>query len=100
MNPLTPSKSNGTNGANKSVVAYLSTFSTQSSVDVLHRLHSDTQGLTEEEAEERLDLYGLNEMTHDRPSSWTILLLKNFKNPFIALLVVLAMISYFLGDLD
>ena len=63
-------------------------------------LNSTSNGLTEEEAEKRLEQQGLNEVSYEKPPSWYVLLLKNFTNPFIALLLVLSVISFFLKDTD
>lgn len=67
---------------------------------VLQELHTSQQGLTKSETKKRLEEYGLNEIAHERPPSWYILLLNNFGNPFIVLLIFLAVISFFIGEMD
>ncbi|GAC1383273.1 MAG: magnesium-translocating P-type ATPase [Ginsengibacter sp.] len=56
-------------------------------------LKSRESGLTEEEVEEKQALHGLNEVTHEKPSSWFSQLLAAFVNPFIGVLIIIACIS-------
>jgi P-type Mg2+ transporter len=65
---------------------------------VLHLLGSDPLGLTETEVELRLEKYGPNEVAHERPGRWPVLLLRNFKNPFVGVLAVLGLVSYVTDD--
>lgn len=60
----------------------------------LHHLKSDLLGLPEREAQRRLHEMGANEVAHDRPPHALIQFLLCFKNPFIAVLAILASISY------
>ena len=62
--------------------------------------HFDTSpaGLAPAEATNRLALFGPNEIAHERPPAWYIQLLAGFKNPFIAVLLTLAVVSFFTGD--
>lgn len=77
------------------------TLSNQKNIkEILLELGTSDQGLIEADAAERLLTYGLNEVSHEKPPAWYILFLKNFTNPFIALLIVLGIISYVLGDRD
>src|SRR5713226_8637304 len=68
--------------------------------NVLQSLKTSREGLTEEEASERLDLYGFNEVAHERPPRWYAQLLHSFNNPFILLLIGLATLSYLTGDTE
>ena len=52
------------------------------------------QGLIESDAVERLDEVGPNEIAREKPPHWLFQLLACFKNPFIIVLVVLAIIQY------
>ncbi|MBW2189027.1 MAG: cation-translocating P-type ATPase [Deltaproteobacteria bacterium] len=64
---------------------------------VLSHLSSSPRGLTEVEAEHRLGLYGPNELeAADRVSPWTILLAQ-FKDVLIIILLIATVISSFLG---
>jgi Mg2+-importing ATPase len=51
-------------------------------------------GLTDADAAERLAEVGPNEVAHEKPPHWLLQLLVCFKNPFIIVLVVLAIIQY------
>jgi len=63
----------------------------------LSHLSSSPRGLTEVEAEHRLGLYGPNELeAADRVSPWTILLAQ-FKDVLIIILLIATVISSFLG---
>jgi len=52
------------------------------------------EGLIESDAVERLDDVGPNEIAREKPPHWLFQLLACFKNPFIIVLVVLAIIQY------
>lgn len=84
----------------KRISTDLFTFSKLPLPDLFYILNTNDQGLTEAEAEERLERFGLNEIVHERAPSWFTLLLKNFKNPFNLLLLLLAAVSWFLGEMD
>ncbi|MBR8832890.1 MAG: magnesium-translocating P-type ATPase [Stigonema ocellatum SAG 48.90 = DSM 106950] len=62
---------------------------------VLEALSTSPIGLSYQEARDRLEKWGLNEVAHERPPQWYIQLLLAFKNPFIFLLLGLAILSYF-----
>lgn len=61
---------------------------------VLARLRSSGTGLTAGEAAERLTDYGANEATHEAAPPWWRQLLSAFLNPFIGILVALAITSF------
>jgi P-type Mg2+ transporter len=60
----------------------------------LANVGSSPQGLIESDAVERLDEVGPNEIAREKPPHWLFQLLACFKNPFILVLVVLAVIQY------
>ncbi|MCO6526950.1 MAG: magnesium-translocating P-type ATPase [Snodgrassella sp.] len=61
----------------------------------LSNLHTSLSGLTEHDVKERLASFGSNDVVHDKaPSAWLQLLLA-FKNPFIFVLLALALVSFF-----
>ncbi|WP_080423798.1 magnesium-translocating P-type ATPase [Burkholderia ubonensis] len=62
--------------------------------DTLKALRTSTRGLTSEQAADRLQLDGPNEIAHDKPPHWTRQLLMSFHNPFVYVLLVLAAISF------
>lgn len=57
------------------------------------------QGLTKEEAEERLSQYGLNQLHATQGTKWWILLLNQFKNVLTVILLSASILSGFLGHL-
>lgn len=61
--------------------------------DFLDLLNTSRDGLTIEEAELRLDRVGLNEIAHEKVPTWYVELFRAFLNPFIAILMVLGIIS-------
>ncbi|NIG55976.1 magnesium-translocating P-type ATPase [Chitinophaga sp. Cy-1792] len=56
-------------------------------------------GLSSEEAEQRLDQYGFNEVAKEKPVSPLLRLWRNLKNPLVILLMILGIISLLTGDL-
>ena len=71
----------------------------QSDVDeVLHLFETELEGLSEPEAKQRLDKYGLNEIAREKKIAWYVQLLKTVTNPLSLLLIVLAIVSLFTGS--
>jgi P-type Mg2+ transporter len=62
--------------------------------ETLAELGSCVDGLVELDAVERLAKSGPNEVAHERPLHWLVQLLSCFKNPFIIVLVTLAIIQF------
>jgi Mg2+-importing ATPase len=56
-------------------------------------LDSTAEGLTTDTAEERTRTYGLNEVQHEKAPAWYQQLLQAFINPFIGILIIIAVIS-------
>ena len=56
-------------------------------------LDTQASGLTEKQAQERQQRFGLNEVAHDKAPAWYMHFLKAFVNPFIGILVVIAIVS-------
>jgi Mg2+-importing ATPase len=63
--------------------------------DTLNETGAYRYGLTQQEAQQRLQANGPNEVTHDRPPCALIQLILAFNNPFIFVLMALAAISFF-----
>ena len=61
-------------------------------------VRSGVQGLSNDEARARLKQYGLNRVTHDQKANIFQEIWGRARNPLNALLLTLAMVSYFLGD--
>ncbi|CAO98425.1 magnesium-translocating P-type ATPase [Erwinia tasmaniensis] len=73
----------------------IASAATQSLDNTLARLNTQCQGLTYEDAAERLQQYGSNQVASERaPAAW-LQMLRAFNNPFIWILIVLAAISFF-----
>lgn len=63
-------------------------------------MQTSSEGLLDREAEELLRHHGLNIIAQEKPVSNWGLLFKYFTNPLILLLSVLALMSFYLGDVD
>ena len=61
-------------------------------------LKSSEKGLTSQEAKERLEKYGYNEITFKKTSP-IFRFLKQFNNPLIYVLIIAAVVTAFLGEL-
>lgn len=69
--------------------------STDSKEVVFKDLNSNIEGLSETEAAERLEEYGLNEVQYEKRKPWYMYLLSSFLDPFILILVFIVLISFF-----
>ncbi|MCX8171370.1 MAG: magnesium-translocating P-type ATPase, partial [Candidatus Bathyarchaeota archaeon] len=67
-------------------------------VALLNNLGSSPSGLSSEEAEKRLKVFGYNEVAKKRKRSLIIEFLYHFGNPLIIILLIAGLISYFLGE--
>ncbi len=76
----------------------LSSFWSLSAEQVLQQLKSSHQGLSRQEAQQRLSEYGANSLKQKQQSNVLTLLLSQFKSPIILILTAAAMLSGFLGD--
>ncbi|MDR6937820.1 magnesium-translocating P-type ATPase [Luteibacter sp. 3190] len=61
--------------------------------ELLRALDTRPDGLDEAAIAERLDRDGINEVGHEKPPHWSIQLLHAFRNPFIIVLLVLAVVQ-------
>ncbi len=66
--------------------------------ELFQRLGTSEAGLSEEEAEKRLDQFGPNEVAAEKEHTWVYRLFTASRNPLVILLTVLATISYATGD--
>ncbi len=66
---------------------------------LLEQLNTSYQGITQDEAEERLEQYGPNDVAREKRTSAAMRLIDNVKNPLVILLVVLGLVSYLTGDM-
>ena len=60
----------------------------------LDLMNTNLRGLTYDQVQERRELHGLNEVTHEKPPAWYVQLMHAFMNPFIAVLLGLAIVSF------
>jgi len=67
--------------------------------ELLTRLDSHHEGLTETEALALREKHGLNEVEHEQPLPWWVHLWHCYKNPFNLLLTLLAFISWLTEDM-
>ena len=65
---------------------------------LLRRLQTTLAGLSEEEADERLRVYGPNQLEERRGRGTLVLLLSQYGNPIIVILLFAAGLSFFLGE--
>lgn len=68
----------------------------QNSLDsILSKFQSSLSGLTQENVKSRLEQYGKNEVAREKVPSVFVQLLLAFNNPFIFVLLILALVSFF-----
>src|SRR5207245_4484194 len=76
----------------------LSAFWCVSAIEILQRLETATEGLSSEEARQRLARYSSNLLEPQKRSDVLTLLLAQFKSPLIILLLFATGLSFFLHD--
>jgi Mg2+-importing ATPase len=69
-----------------------------SSEQVLQKLNTTINGLSDSEVENRIDQYGKNEVAKEKKQTWIAAIWENIKNPLVILLIGLGVISYITGD--
>jgi Mg2+-importing ATPase len=67
---------------------------TQETAEVLQRLNTSPAGLSEEEAAERLEVFGPNEVAQEKQHGWLRRLWVAVRNPLVILLAILVIISF------
>jgi Mg2+-importing ATPase len=67
--------------------------------ELLKRLHTSLAGLSSEDVEERLKVFGRNELVKKKKRVAIIDFLSHFKNPLIIILLTAGMISSFFGEI-
>jgi Mg2+-importing ATPase len=67
---------------------------------LLDGLDTSLAGLDEEQITERLERDGVNEVSHEKPPHWSLQLLRAFNNPFIIVLLILAVVQIFVTPDD
>lgn len=69
--------------------------SKKSNEELFNSFNTSIEGLEENEAEKRLEKFGLNEVVYEKRKPWYIYLLRSFFDPFILILLFIVFISYF-----
>jgi Mg2+-importing ATPase len=64
----------------------------------LAQLKTDIKGLSEKEAENRLHEYGPNELAHAKTVGFWMDIFNRCKSPLVIQLLVIALVSFFMGD--
>jgi Mg2+-importing ATPase len=77
--------------------SYIS-FASLSAEEVLKRLNTSLKGLTEEEAQKRLQYYGFNEPHKRKKRRIVFQILSKFTNPLVIVLLIIAGFSLFFGE--
>lgn len=74
-------------------------FYRQSIDDIAQKLGANlTRGLSQQEAERRLKMYGMNELVGKKPDSYFMIFIRQFQSPLIYLLVFAAGFIFFMSD--
>ena len=94
------SKKKNAHDADQTISASLIRYSQKPIEDIYKELKTSINGLDERRAKARLKKYGPNEIAHEKPPTWYFLLLNNFTNPFVVLMMVLGIVSFFLQQYD
>ncbi|WMM24707.1 magnesium-translocating P-type ATPase [Tissierella sp. MB52-C2] len=81
--------------SNESINKNLQDMSSKNIDTILRELNSSIDGLSEIEADNRLSFYGHNEIISEKRKPWYIYLLNSFVDPFILILLVIVLVSYF-----
>ncbi|MGH7992464.1 MAG: magnesium-translocating P-type ATPase [Limisphaerales bacterium] len=85
----------GSNNSNNQRTAdFVREAATRESSEVLQSLGTASNGLTEAEAEVRLEQYGPNEVAQERRHEWLYRLWVAVRNPLVILLTILAVLSF------
>jgi Mg2+-importing ATPase len=81
-----------------SIAELVHTSATKDVAEIFQRLKTSLNGLSEEEAAERLEVFGPNEVDYEKKEGWLHRLYLSARNPLVILLTVLAILSYSTGD--
>ncbi|OCG17375.1 magnesium-translocating P-type ATPase [Gilliamella sp. wkB292] len=80
---------------NKNQVGVKAIKEAQNSLEtILSKYQTSLSGLTQENAKERIEQYGKNEVAREKVPSFIVQLLMAFNNPFIFVLLILAIVSF------
>ncbi|MDB4978696.1 MAG: magnesium-translocating P-type ATPase [Candidatus Peribacteria bacterium] len=76
----------------------LAMFASQSAESVVTAWESSRKGLTKNEADRRIQLFGPNTLARERKAGWLFELLSNFKNPLVIVLLFASLLSFGAGQ--
>jgi Mg2+-importing ATPase len=85
---------NGINGLDSITASKLKTVAKLDKASFFSFLETKETGLDEEQVELRQHEYGVNEVVHEKAPAWYVQFFQAFINPFIAVLIVIAIISF------
>src|SRR3974390_340128 len=85
--------SSGKSGLDASATSKLKSASGEEKEIFFSMLDSSELGLSSEQAEERQQQFGLNEVRGEKAPSWFVQLINAFLTPFNAVLIFIALIS-------
>ena len=66
--------------------------------DIIQKYKTSLTGLSSNESQERLEKNGLNEVVKNKKRSWIYFMINSFKDKFVLILIVLAIINFILSD--
>lgn len=78
---------------------YTTSFHHLTADETIQELNASSNGLSNEEAKKRLQQFGANELVEKKEKPWWILLLGQFTDFMILLLLIAAIVSGFIGDI-
>lgn len=84
--------------SDKEILTKYKLLSEISKEDLLSKLKTNINGLTDNEATNKLNEYGHNIIKEEKVKKWYHFLLESCKDPFIYILAILAIINLILGD--
>lgn len=84
--------------SDKEILTKYKSLSELSKEDLLSILKTNINGLTDNDATNKLNEYGYNIIKEEKVKKWYHFLLESYKDPFIYILAILAMINLILGD--
>jgi len=96
--PVPGAKPRGPSAVFDAITRELNRVASDDTAAALARLESRLDGLSAEDAKERQERFGLNEVEHEKPLPWWRHLWQCYKNPFNLLLTLLALISFLTED--
>ncbi len=84
----------------RSIAMRLVEFARTDISEVFSSLATTESGIARDAAEDRLSNYGPNEISREKITGWYVLLLRNFYNPFVGLLIAFTVVSFFLQQIQ